>query len=320
MSDKHPLQGGAEAARRTHNPEVAGSTPAPASESTFDAHGQLRPGIYPDVDFDTYARWPAANHSLLKHFRKTPAHARWQETHQEESTGPQALGHLIHMALLEPDRWAAEGPVVAPDVDRRTKIGKATWEAFVRKAGPRPVVTQGDMEILRGIQSSAARHATAKEALYGGGLNELSIIWQDPETGVLCKGRIDRLTQLGPRPFVIDLKTTHKAASTFAWQGQVESYALHEQAAHYLRGLSVLMPLPGQLRRGYAWLVAETEPPYLVRMFEAEDAALEIGNDLVVGYLKSYAECLRTGLWPGWPEGMEIAGLPPWVYKRFQIE
>jgi hypothetical protein len=282
---------------------------------------KIEPGIYANVPFEDYSRWRAVNHSVLKHFKKTPAHARWEMTHQDESTRFQDLGHTLHMAILEPERYAAEGPVVAPDVDRRTRQGKAEWAEFEASAAGRMIVTPKDKDTLDGILASIQRHATARALLNeSAGVNELSICWVDPDAGILCKGRIDRLCEYGGYPYVVDLKTTHRPASTHGWQQQVESYALHEQAAHYLRGLQVLRPLEGDLSRRFAWLVCETEPPYCVRVFDADEAALQIGADEVAKYLAAYADCEQSGVWPGWPEGMDVAGLPPWVYKRYNVE
>lgn len=282
---------------------------------------KIEPGIYANVPFDDYSRWRAVNHSILKYFRTTAAHARWRMTHQDESTKFQDLGHALHMAILEPEKFQAEGPVVAPDVDRRTKVGKAEWADFEAQAQGRLILTPKDMDAVQGIVASLANHSTAKAMLYESpGVNELSICWVDPETGVLCKGRIDRLCEYGGYPYVVDFKTTHRPASTHSWQQSVESYALHEQAAHYLRGLSVLRPLPDGLYRRFAWLVAETEPPYCVRVFDADEAALQIGNDEVAKYLAAYSECEKTNVWPGWPEGIDLAGLPPWAYKRYNVE
>jgi len=281
---------------------------------------KLKPGVYPRIPFDDYARWDAVNHSKLKHFRRTPAHARYAMLNQDESTKYQDLGHMIHQALLEPEVFAQAGTLVAPKIDRRTTAGKREWAEFEEAAAGKMVVSESDMDALLGISKSVSMHATARQSLYGVGVNELSIVWEDPETGILCKGRIDRLCEIEGYPFVIDLKTTSKPASTHAWQQSVESYGYHEQAAHYLRGLSVLRPLEGEALRRYAWLVVETVPPYCVRVFEAEEACLSVGNDEISKYLKAYSECDRTGVWPAWPEGMDLAGLPAWVYKRFNIE
>jgi exodeoxyribonuclease VIII len=238
---------------------------------------------------------------------------------EPESTKYQDLGHAVHQALLEPQLFD-ELYVVAPKVDKRFKAGKAAWAEFEKQAAGRTIVTKPEMVMMRGLLSSIAGHVTAREALYGVGVSELSIVWEDPETGVLCKARIDRLCEIGGWPFVVDVKTSHKPASTHAWEMSVEKYVTHEQAAHYLRGLSVLSPLEGDAVRKFAWLVCETERPYCVRMFEADDAALSIGNDEVSKHLRIYSECSKAGVWPGWGEGMDVAGLPAWAYKRFGVE
>ena len=278
------------------------------------------PGVYPGISFDDYARWDAINHSVLRHFRKTPAHAYWEWTHQKESTTFQDLGHLIHFAVLEPERFAKEGPVVAPDVDRRTTLGKATWAEFVAANEGRAIVTEEDMRTLRGIQDSVMRHATAREALYGVGASELSLVWDDRETGVTCKGRLDRAAEIGGWPCIVDLKTTSKPATTHTFQNSVESYGYHEQAALYLRGAATLIPPDEGVTRKFIWLVAETEPPYCVRMFECDDAALDIGQKSIDDYLARFAACRESGAWGGWPDGVDLAGLPPWAYKRYDVE
>lgn len=278
-----------------------------------------KPGVYPGIDFAEYTRWDACNHSKLKNMRLTPAHARWLELHPAESTRQQDLGHIVHQALLEPERFE-ELFLVAPDVDRRTKVGKAEWAAFEERAQGRTIVSESDMDCIVGLRQNIAENETAREMLYGKGLSELSLVWEDPETGVLCKGRIDRLCEINGWPFVVDVKTSYDPASTDRWQMAVQKYQLHQQAAHYLRGLAVLRPLPDGYARKFAWLVCETQPPYLVRAFEAEDAALSVGNDEVTKHLRAYRECQQAGAWPAWPQGMDLAGLPAWAYKRYDLE
>jgi len=271
------------------------------------------------MSFEDYSRLQAANHSKLKHFAKTPCHARDAMLHDDESTKYQQLGQALHQALLEPELFE-ENFLVAPNVDRRTKAGKAEWAAFEERAAGRTVVTEEETICISAALANVAAHATANECLYGIGLSELTIVWEDPATGVLCKARIDRLCTIGGYPFVVDVKSSHKPASLHAWQTSIEHYGLHTQAAHYLRGLAVLKPLDGEFRRKFAWLVVETERPYCVRMFEAEDAALSIGNDKVEEYLRAYAECQKTGVWPAWGEGLDLAGLPAWAYKKYDLE
>lgn len=277
------------------------------------------PGVYPDVDFAEYSRWNACNFSKLKNMRLTPAHARWRELHPEESTRQQELGHVIHQALLEPKRFE-ELFLVAPDVDRRTRIGKATWAEFEERAKGRTVVSESDMECIQGLRANVAAHETANQMLYGPGKSELSLVWVDPATGLLCKARTDRLVEFNGWPFIIDVKTSYDPASTDNWQKAVANYGLHQQAAHYQNGLALLRPLEDGYTRKFAWLVCETQAPYLVRVFEADDAALSIGNDEIAKYLRAYKQCLESGSWPSWPQGMDYAGLPAWKMKRYDLE
>lgn len=278
---------------------------------------QVEPGVYPGVDFNTYAAWNAVNHSTLVHFAKTPAHALYAKLHQEEKVAT-TLGHLVHSVVLEPERLKSEY-LVAPKVDRRTKVGKADWAAFERKAEGRIIVTKEDMETAKALLFNCQNHATLKEMLGGKGVNELSLVWRDPEFDVLCKGRIDRLTVFKGQPYILDLKTHGMPATRRSFEKAVQEYGYHSQAAWYLRGASILASIPedGPERR-FAWGVLETKEPNLVRVFDAEDASLEIGADEVMKYLAQYTHCAQTGVWPGWDEGIDMAGLPPWAMKGFQ--
>lgn len=279
-----------------------------------------KPGIYPDLPFEDYCRIDACNHSKLKYLSLTPAHARYLELNPPESTKQQDLGHAIHTALLEPERFN-EQYVVAPDVgDRRYKEAKDAWASFVKQAAGKTVISAEDNRCIEGLKDSIRAHETASAVMYGRGINEVSLVWEDPETGLLCKARVDRLTELNGWPFAIDLKSDGERATTDKWQMAVMRYGLHQQAAHYLRGLSILAPLPDGYARKFAWVVCETEPPYLVRVFEADDAALSIGNDEVAKHLRIYSECRKAGTWPGWPQGLDYAGLPAWAMKKYDLD
>lgn len=276
----------------------------------------LKPGIYHNVDFDTYAEWPAINHSILHHFRKTPAHAMYAMTHDEESKSKN-LGYLTHLAALEPARFKAE-VAVAPKLDKRTREGKAQWARFEKENQGKTLVVEPDFEVASQILLSVKEHPVARELLHAEGASEVSLCWNDPGTGLLTKGRIDRLTLLNGSPVVVDFKTIGEPCSTFAFQKAVQTYGYHDAAAHYLLGLHTLMP--DEEIPKFLWVVAETKPPYLVRVFEADDEALAIGADNMAKALRQFKECRETGMWPGWGDGIDTAGLPPWVYKRYDVE
>lgn len=273
-----------------------------------------KPGIYKNLDFDVYARIPAINFSRLENFKNTPAHALYAMSHEADSTPSMHLGYLAHMAVLEPERFKTS-VVKRPKLDRRTKAGKVAWAQFEAKYKDYEIASDEEWTVCTALQGAVAEHPTAREILYGIGASELTIVWVDPELGVLCKGRIDRVGQYESTPVILDVKTMSDVASLRNWQRTIVNYAYCEQAAMYLAGLEVLLPTSGGRR--FLWLVCEIEPPYLVRLFDADYDALQYGMQMFRQQLQQYKECLETGNWPGYPAGIETCGLPAWVQKTF---
>ncbi len=305
-----------------HDPENEAPEDEPGDAPAIDPQNlpvadpiELEPGIYPGLDFDSYSRIRAINFSILTKFRDTAAHAHHVLTHEPKETPAFRLGHLIHRALLEP-QWFDANAAKRPPFRRNTTKGKLAHQAFEIKNRGKEFLTESEWQVCQGIRASVARHATAREYLYGKGASELTIVWLDPEYGVLCKSRIDRLVVVGSTTLVVDVKKVGKVASLRHWQRSITDYGYLEQAAMYLTGLSVLAPVDAEPRR-FVWLVCESDPPYLVRLFDAEYDALEYGLQLFRDHLRQYAECKKTGEWPGYPEGVETVGLPPWVQKTF---
>src|SRR5438093_3049537 len=90
---------------------------------------ELKPGIYDGVSQAVYQSWSAVNHSRLKLFARTAAHARYAMEFPPAPTAALNIGDGCHAAVLEPARFEAEF-VGAPKVDRRTKDGKLAWQEF----------------------------------------------------------------------------------------------------------------------------------------------------------------------------------------------
>ncbi len=275
---------------------------------------ELKPGIYPDIDYDSYSRIRAINFSILNHFRDTPAHAHWIMSHEPRQTPAFRQGYLVHLAILEPQRFD-ETCILRPPFRRNTKVGKLAHAQFEAKNRGREFLSQVEWDLCRGIRHSVSQHASARRFLYGQGASELTIVWEDAEFKILCKARVDRVAVEAGQSLVIDLKTVTETASLRNWQRAIANYVYPEQAAMYLDGLNVLAPT--ETPRRFLWLVAEKSPPYLVRLFDADYDALEWGYQMYRDHLRQYAACTKSGEWPGYPEGVETAGLPAWLQKTF---
>lgn len=297
-------------------PEVSPAVPDGPPPEAFKPLVKA-PGLYPDLSFDEYARIAAINHSILRLFKDTPLHARTQMLLPREQTPSMRLGYLVHLAVLEPARFA-QTTAVAPKVDRRTTVGKKVWNDFLREHAMHEIVKYEEMEVCRGVLDSVRQNSLVMELLSGKGANELTLVWEDKEYGVPCKSRLDGVRALGNEPVIVDCKTSADPVSLRNFQKAIGNFGYHEQAAMYREGLQALRPRETPYR--FLWIAIETKPPYAVRVFECEYDALEAGYQQHREHLRQYAECLKHDIWPGYPPGIETAGLPAWMQKTFDAE
>lgn len=68
--------------------------------------------------------------------------------------------------------------------------------------------------------------------------------------------------------------------------------------------------------RGYpkhfAFIAVEKKPPYAVGVYVLDSEGVEIGRAQYQHDLRVYAECVRTGVWPGYGDKIQTISLPAW--------
>lgn len=269
------------------------------------------PGLHTGIPEHVYRRWDAANQSTLWTFRRSAAHARHEFLNPLEK--PELdLGNAIHALLLEPASLEERYAVRPPGIDGRTKEGKAALAEFRAEAAGKIILDKRDVyETLQGIRDSFRDHALAYELVTKGGHTEVSALWRDPTLDVLCKGRMDRITDYAGWTWILDIKSTNDA-SPDAFLRSVVRFGYHLQAAFYIDGLETLAPR----ERRFAILAVEKEPPYAIALYELDTMLLEVGRQEYRRYLGMWKRCLETGLWPAYPERIETLEAPRWIENR----
>jgi exodeoxyribonuclease VIII len=278
----------------------------------------LKPGILRDLDFDTYHAIDAVNHGILQGFTRTPAHVRYELDHGGKGRTPSLdLGWLTHVAVLEPERYE-EQFVVPPKVDRRTKEGKATWARFEAANPGKQAIAPDEDEWARAMRNALFAHPTAGEFLRSQGVSEVSILWD--EGGTPCKARIDRIGRIGEWPIIGDVKTARNA-SRREFERASYNYGYGLQAVHYLAGLEAVVPIPaGAPFRRFVFFVVESAPPHPVACYELDDTTLAQAEQDRQRFLRKWRECKKSGRWPGYPDGIELASYPAWAFKAWATE
>jgi hypothetical protein len=266
-----------------------------------------KPGIYPGISWEEYSRWDGRRSSELKNFKRSPLHAHYFSLHPPAPSRSQEIGTAIHAAVLEPETFEQRYVCKIDPGDRRSPINKAKWQAFLSENAGKGILSEEIWETVMRVRAAVWSQRWAEELLSGSGANELSIRWEDEESKLLCKGRIDRYCGGG----VVDLKTGNDVSKD-AFMRAISNYDYHLQAALYLDGLDTLEPHP----RSWTWVTVETSPPYAAALYEPSDEMLEEGRRRYRSALMQWAHCAREGYWFGYPEHPQMIDLPPWAKTK----
>jgi len=120
---------------------------------------------------------------------------------------------------------------------------------------------------------------------------------------VQIKGLLDAVgTDANGRRFVLDLKTTGDASAD-AFGRKARSLMYHMQAAwycHLLQQAEGLDYLPA-----FIWLAVETESPYAVAAYQADEDAMRRGADLMATAVDRYHQAKQSGKWAGYPSEIQ---------------
>ena len=261
------------------------------------------PRIIPAMPFAEYLALPAISAHGLVQMERSPAHYRHSVTAPSDPTPAQQLGTLAHIAILEPARWAKH-VTVAPNVDRRTKAGKAQWEDWQRsvQATDAIVATEEQHDACDGMAAAVHAHPYAR-LLLADGRAEQTLLYERDE--LACKARPDWIGD--GHDVVVDLKTAADA-SYEAFCRAAGRYTYHIQAAWYLDALRRC----GEPRAHFVHLVVESEPPHGVALYELDEEAMHAGRIRVERALDAYAACQSAEDWPAYPREIQSLSLPPW--------
>lgn len=238
-----------------------------------------------------------------------PAIFKWEQDHPK-FTDTFDFGHAAHKMVLGDESTKL---VQVDAADWRTKAAKDARDE-ARAAGAVPVLT-ADYEVVTAMAAAIKAHPIASALLRpGAGEPEKSLLWQDDDSGVWRRARLDWLPHpvKGRRLIVPDYKTCRSAnPETFA--RSAADYGYHQQAAWYLDGIRALKLGEDP---AFVFIAQEKVAPYLVTVIELNETAMTIGRNLNRWAINTFKQCTETNTWPGYSEGIELVSLPAYYEKR----
>lgn len=243
-----------------------------------------------------------------------PAQFKYDRDHPQPPKREFDLGHAAHKLVL------GEGPdfriIDYPDY-KKVAAQKLRDEAY--ELGLVPLLAK-EHDQVQGMAEAIRQHPVAGPLFTpDNGVAERSIYWTDPRTGARCRCRPDWMPHRGDgRLVVVDYKTA-RAVDPEALQRAVYEHGYHAQAAFYLDGVKAL-GLNGDQEPAFVFVFQSKTAPYLVHLVELDFPALALGAARNERALRTYAECERTGNWPGFNDRITYLPLPPWAERRDQEE
>lgn len=281
------------------------AVPDPLTTITAHPHG-----IHAGIPSEVYHKRElgVVNKGALDQLAKTPAHYRaWLDEPDEAPTPALVFGKALHALVLEPDLFLLEWALQPDFGDLRTKKGREARDAWqAENEGVTPLSLE-DWNKLHAMRESVMRHPVAGQ-IFTGGEAEVTAIWEDRRTGLLCKARYDY-----DRPdinLLADLKSTDDA-SPQAFARSIARFRYHVQDAHYSEGPRVLR---GEDPR-FVFAAVEKAPPYCVGVYILDTESATRGEELRAREMDMLDECLRTDTWPAYPAEVNTIALPNWAFS-----
>ncbi|AET91062.1 Exonuclease VIII, 5' - 3' specific dsDNA exonuclease [Burkholderia sp. YI23] len=223
----------------------------------------------------------------------------------------QLEGALAHCAVLEPKEFEKRY-IVGKAIHRGTK----EWKEFVA-AHPEHTAIQPDQYEAATRQAVSVRALPEIGEVLEQGAAEVSAFWVDEETGMECRCRPDFVHDVDADSVILlDLKTfSDPSPNEFSRQCARKAYA--KQASFYTDGYE---KASGKTVRAFIFIAVGNEWPYAASAMMLDEESLEAGRRHYKRNLRTYAECMRSGEWPGFSNGITLIRLPMWAMERAEEE
>ncbi|EOY8041496.1 RecE family exodeoxyribonuclease, partial [Salmonella enterica] len=189
--------------------DEAGEAPDPVENGNFTVPDDIQPGIYYDIPNEAYHAGPGVSKSQLDDIADTPAIYLWRKNAPVDTEKTKSLdtGTAFHCRILEPEEFSKRF-IIAPEFNRRTSAGKEEEKTFLEECARtgRTVLTAEEGRKIELMYQSVMALPLGQWLVESAGYAESSVYWEDPETGILCRCRPDKI--IPEFHWIMDVKTT----------------------------------------------------------------------------------------------------------------
>jgi hypothetical protein len=265
--------------------------PAETTVPAVSTSNELAPGAYAGYPEDLYHKLPYVSSSFLKKFKDCPAAALLEVA----TTTCMDVGSALHCITLEGEEPFDKRFVVMfeSELNKNSNDYKAKAKEFNDKHSGKtilPAVTDKTptWEVIKGVTKSIKDHPGASDLLSRPGLSEVTLVWDDPVTGLRCKARLDKLAEGG---IIADLK---KTPDVLKFKNVITSMNYDIQASWYRKGARA-----NELNaERFIFIGMETAPPFMVDTCTISAEWMEDADKETTRLLWLVKECKERNKFP----------------------
>ncbi len=246
----------------------------------------------------TYDGWTGINASSLKKFMVSPMHYKdWVDNKSEEKTSDAfRFGTAFHMAVLEANRFSKHF-IQAPEVDRRTTAGKATWAEFQSKlnfAGDN-YLTKPEFDSLTSMVWNV-EHNSFWNSMQTHDVNEFREAGFECEhLGIKIKGRIDYYNS--SKNVIIDWKTINDTPTKRTVKSEIYSKGYDVQNYIYQKGIEIVTGVKPK----FYFAFVEKKSPHCIAFYELPQWRMDEMEEIVDTELVRMQNAKETNIYAGLP-------------------
>jgi hypothetical protein len=283
--------------------------------ATIEATATTGPGVHDMTDVEYHAD-PVPGGSLSSSGARRLLPPSCPAIFRHEQLNPPApkkvfdLGSAAHKLVL------GSGPeLVRINAEKWLTDKVKTEVAAVRARGAIPL-KPAEYQQVHDMATAIRKHPVAG-ALFDPdhGRPEQTLIWQDNDTGIWCRARLDWLPTPSPgRRLIIPDYKTCRSANPRAITKAVYEHGYHCQDEWYRRGARELALADEQA--AFVFVFQEKDPPYLVTVVQVDDDALYLAEQRNRRAMEIYRDCVDADFWPGYSSEIELITLPAWAHRE----
>lgn len=266
----------------------------------------------------------SARHCWHKHPRLNPEAAEAFDPEQMDGQKRLKMEHgtALHTLILGAGRPIFE--VVADDY--RTKAAKEA-RADALAQGMTPILTMHKPKLIdcaRAVAEQVKVYPELRRVLEAPGRAERTLLWQEPVgtrkgkgESIWCRALVDWLPDDPGQPLV-DFLFTGGSASPASYGPSIGD-KLAVRASHYMRGAQRVR---GRTPRGYWTVAVETNEPYGVCVYAADQALQHYAREQWADAAARWHACLQRGTepqhWPFWKPTIHEIEAKPWQIRQWE--